>query len=93
MWFVKTTLLYFHMLSSGIDMFYDAILSGLWIYGVAGQMSGDFTDPKHPSARPWYLLRGCSAICMQDRSYCSLGKLSFGLAFLCMQVNTNFSFI
>ena len=59
---------------------YDIMLLGLWTYSAAVQNSGDFTDAKHISVRPWYLQRGCSGLYERHRSACELMGVAYGIS-------------
>ncbi|KAI1382928.1 uncharacterized protein F4822DRAFT_421590 [Hypoxylon trugodes] len=55
----------------------DVLLSGFWVYSIVAQSSGDFTDPNHPSVRPWYLEKSCDILDMSVADTCVLAKASF----------------
>lgn len=62
-----------------VNVLYDLLLFSLWTGSLAGQASGDYTDPKHPSPRPWYLTRGCGAAWEETRGWCRVSQASFGI--------------
>lgn len=61
---------------------YDMLLAFLWIVSLAGQASGDFSDPDHPSAHPWYLTRGCADGWAGTRGFCHVAQASFAISML-----------
>ncbi|KZM24850.1 hypothetical protein ST47_g4026 [Ascochyta rabiei] len=61
------------------NVLYDIILIALWSYSAVVQFSGDFSDPKHISLRPWYFDHGCSEAWPSNRGACEAAKASFGL--------------
>ncbi|KAK7429311.1 hypothetical protein QQZ08_004123 [Neonectria magnoliae] len=65
-----------------VDVLYDMPLASLWIVSLAGQTSGDFTDPDHTSAHPWYLTRGCAASWEGVRVYCHVAQASGAVSML-----------
>lgn len=81
-WLTKVTLLYFGVIFASVNVFYDALLSTLWIYSANVQLSGDLTDPKHMSPRPWYPERSCTEVDGQKSGYCTFGKILFAFAIL-----------
>jgi hypothetical protein len=46
-------------MARAISIIYDGLLGFLWFRLLLSQASGDFSDPRHPSPRPWYLTRTC----------------------------------
>jgi hypothetical protein len=66
------------------NVLYDVILLPLWIYSIIAQVSGDLSDPEHPSPRPWYITRGCQAGWEVNRDICRATQAS--LAFSAMAV-------
>jgi hypothetical protein len=62
------------------NVLYDILLIALWTYSVVIQSSGDFSDPKHISLRPWYLDHSCSEAWPRSHGACEAAKASFGLA-------------
>ena len=82
----RIALLFFEYGGPALQVMYDLVMAGTWIYSVAAQSSPDFTDPTHPSPRPWYLERGCGG--MQDHYYkaCVVAKTSFAFSVLSMSV-------
>lgn len=62
------------------NMLYDMMLIALWSYSAVIQSSGDYSDPKHISLRPWYLEYGCTEARPNNRPGCRVAKASFGLA-------------
>ncbi|KAK6192897.1 hypothetical protein LQW54_013016 [Pestalotiopsis sp. IQ-011] len=75
----RIALLFFDFGGPALQILYDLVMSGMWIYSVAAQSSPDFTDPTHPSPRPWYLERGCGGL--QDQYYKAI--LENGVNSLC----------
>lgn len=63
-----------------INAVYSAFLCLLWIASVRDQMSSDYSDADHPSARPWYLTRSCSEARDQTRFACVAAKSSLFIA-------------
>ncbi|KAJ4993700.1 hypothetical protein SVAN01_00754 [Stagonosporopsis vannaccii] len=61
------------------NVLYDIILILLWCYSIVTQTTGDFSDPKHISLRPWYLDHGCSEAWPSNHAACRVAKGSFGL--------------
>lgn len=45
--------------SRTISIIYDSLLAFFWFRLLLSQASGDFSDPRYPSPRPWYLVRKC----------------------------------
>lgn len=80
----RMVLLYHDATINGVDIGYSAILGLLWCYSVQSQSSSDFSDPEHPSLRPWYLERGCRDVTEPFRDACTFGKASFALAYISM---------
>lgn len=66
------------------NVLYDIILILLWCYITITQASGDFSDPKHMSRQPWYLVHGCSEAWPDNHAACQAAKGSFGLAVFAM---------
>lgn len=46
-------------MSRTISIIYDSLLAFFWFRLLLSQASGDFSDPRHPSAWPWHLTRTC----------------------------------
>ncbi|KAK7414800.1 hypothetical protein QQX98_006402 [Neonectria punicea] len=65
-----------------VDVLYDMLLASLWVVSLAGQTSGDFTDPDHTSTHPWYLTRGCAASWEGIRVYCHVAQASCAVSVL-----------
>ncbi|KAF5024711.1 hypothetical protein F66182_3225 [Fusarium sp. NRRL 66182] len=65
-----------------VSIIYDILLLGLWAISLAGQISGDLSDPEHPSSHPWYLTRGCSAAWDNTRGYCHVAQAGFVISAL-----------
>lgn len=59
---------------------------GFWRYSTTAQASSDFTDPEHPSARPWYLDHGCGGIDARDVNLCMTARVSYAFAIISMSV-------
>lgn len=70
----RTAMSYLRYLSHFTNIIYDMMLLSLWATSLAGQTSGDFTDPKHPSSHPWYLTRGCSVAWDNTQGYCHVAQ-------------------
>lgn len=58
---------------------YDILLVGLYASSAAFQNSGDFSDPKHISLRPWYLERGCEDAWARIRGGCEIMRVSYSV--------------
>ncbi|KAI0441791.1 hypothetical protein F4803DRAFT_522214 [Xylaria telfairii] len=71
---------YFYIMTWACNAFYDVLLSVFWVYSVIIQSSGDYSDPKHLSVRPWYLERGCSQIAPEYASFCHVSKAAFAFS-------------
>ncbi|KAH8157003.1 hypothetical protein CIB48_g11244 [Xylaria polymorpha] len=71
---------YFHITARACNAFYDILLSVFWVYSVIIQSSGDYSDPEHLSARPWYLERGCGQITPEYASFCYVSKATFAFS-------------
>jgi hypothetical protein len=80
----RTAMSYLRYLSHFTNIIYDMMLLGLWATSLAGQASGDFTDPKHQSSHPWYLTRGCSVAWDKTRGYCHIAQAGFVVSILAM---------
>lgn len=80
----RMVLHYYDATMMWIEVGYSAILGTLWCYSVQSQTSGDFSDPSHPSIRPWYLERGCHGIKGTFHDACVFGQASFALAYISM---------
>ncbi|KAM0433292.1 hypothetical protein ACHAPT_004168 [Fusarium lateritium] len=65
-----------------VSALYDALLLCLWTVSLDSQASGDLSDPEHPSPRPWYLTRGCSAAWDRNQGYCRIAQASFAVSIL-----------
>ena len=65
---------YLRYLSHFTNIIHDMMLLSFWAASLAGQTSGDFTDPKHPSSHPWYLTRGCSVAWDNTQGYCHVAQ-------------------
>ncbi|KAH8847073.1 hypothetical protein MCOR07_009174 [Pyricularia oryzae] len=76
----RVVLRYYDAAFLAIDVLYDGLLAALWYYNVASQSSADLTDPKHLSARPWYLDRSCSVVSGHAEGACMVAKATFYLA-------------
>lgn len=61
-------------------MLYDSILCSLWVYSTVAQASGDFSDPEHPSSRPWYLTHNCSEGRKSSVVECRASQAAFALS-------------
>ncbi|KAF7535821.1 hypothetical protein G7054_g5061 [Neopestalotiopsis clavispora] len=78
----RIALLFFDFGGLTLQIMYDVVMSGMWMYSVVAQSSPDFTDPTHPSPRPWYLERGCGGL--QDKYYkaCVVTVTSFAFSII-----------
>jgi hypothetical protein len=65
---------------------YDVILLLLWTYSIVAQVSGDLSDPEHPSPRPWYMTRGCQAGWETNRGICRATQASFAFSVMAVAV-------
>lgn len=65
---------------------FDVMVLGFWRYSTTAQASSDFTDPEHPSARPWYLDHGCGGIDARDVNLCMTARVSYAFAIISMSV-------
>ncbi|RAQ99583.1 hypothetical protein DDE82_008097 [Stemphylium lycopersici] len=68
---------------------YDVLLAGLWVCSAVLQDSGDFSDPKHISIRPWYLDRGCEDAWPWTRGGCEVMRTSYGLSILAASTDSS----
>ncbi|UNI22327.1 hypothetical protein JDV02_008226 [Purpureocillium takamizusanense] len=68
------------------SILYDLLLFSLWAISLAGQSSGDYSDPKHICAHPWYLIHGCAKISGQNRAYCRLAQAGFAFTLLALAI-------
>lgn len=66
------------------NVLYDALSITLWTYSAVIQSSGDFSDTKHISVRPWYLEQKCSEAWPRNRGACEAAKAAFGVTILAM---------
>ncbi|KAF5666511.1 hypothetical protein FHETE_6186 [Fusarium heterosporum] len=80
--FARTATSYLRYLPRYVNIIYDMILLGLWAVSIAGQTSGDLSDPEHPSPYPWYLTRECSVAWDKTRGYCNTAQAGFALSIL-----------
>ncbi|KAF7534062.1 hypothetical protein G7Z17_g13425 [Cylindrodendrum hubeiense] len=80
--FARAIMAHLNYLPRYATVLYDILLSSLWITSAAGQASGDFSDPDHTSAHPWYLTRGCSESWSGIRGYCHVAQASFAISIL-----------
>lgn len=62
-----------------ISMLYDSLLAFFWTRILLCQTSGDFSDPRHPSSRPWYLMRKCPT---DTAAACYIAQASFAVSVL-----------
>lgn len=58
----RLALAYSELAAQTTNFLYAVMLTTLCTYAVAGQSSGDLTDPNHLSERPWFISKGCSAV-------------------------------
>lgn len=65
--------------SRAISIIYDSLLAFFWFRLLLSQASGDFSDPRHPSPRPWYLVRKCPT---DTAAACYVAQASFALSVL-----------
>lgn len=77
---------YLEYLPRYAKVMYDLLLSCLWIVSLTGQNSGDFSDPEHVSAHPWYLTRGCAASRDADRGSCGMAQAGFVVSILAVML-------
>ena len=66
-------------MSRTISIIYDSLLAFFWFRLLLSQASGDFSDPRHPSPRPWYLMRKCPA---DTAAACYVAQASFAVSVL-----------
>ncbi|KAJ0426176.1 hypothetical protein BJY00DRAFT_307675 [Aspergillus carlsbadensis] len=59
---------------NNILLLFDAVLAALWALSIANQVSGDLSDPKHPSDRPWYLVYRCGGLERPEYGCCVLAR-------------------
>ncbi|KAJ4315504.1 hypothetical protein N0V84_008330 [Fusarium piperis] len=78
----RVPLSYLGSISRYISAFYDALLLCFWAMSLTNQASGDFSDPEHPSPRPWYLTHECSAAWQRNQGYCRIAQASFAVSVL-----------
>ncbi|KAH6990296.1 hypothetical protein EDB80DRAFT_882295 [Ilyonectria destructans] len=78
----RGTMAYLDYLPRYATILYDMLLAFLWIVSLAGQASGDFSDPDHPSVHPWYLTRGCADGWAGTRGFCHVAQASFAISML-----------
>lgn len=74
-----------YSLPRSVVVLYDVGLFLLWISSVWRQNLGGFSDPEHPSPRPWYLTRSCMAASDGDSSACRVlqGAFAVSIALAC----------
>lgn len=65
--------------SRTISIIYDSLLAFFWFRLLLSQASGDFSDPRHPSPRPWYLVRKCPT---DTAAACYVAQASFAISVL-----------
>lgn len=66
-------------MSRTISIIYDGILSFFWFRLLLSQASGDFSDPRHPSPRPWFLTRTCPT---DTAAACYIAQAGFAISIL-----------
>lgn len=66
-------------MSRTISILYDSLLAFFWTRTLLCQTSGDFSDPRHPSSRPWYLMRKCPT---DTAAACYIAQASFAVSVL-----------
>lgn len=66
-------------MSRTISILYDSFLAFFWFRVLLCQTSGDFSDPRHPSPRPWYLIRTCPT---DTAAACYIAQASFAVSVL-----------
>lgn len=66
-------------MSRTISIIYDSLLAFLWFRLLLSQASGDFSDPRHPSPWPWYLMRKCPT---DTAAACYVAQASFAVSVL-----------
>jgi hypothetical protein len=82
--FARTAMSHLRYLPRYANIIYDMILFGLWAVSITGQISGDFSDPEHPSPHPWYLTRRCSVAWDRTEGYCRTAQAGFALSVMAM---------
>ncbi|EFQ36030.1 hypothetical protein CGRA01v4_05999 [Colletotrichum graminicola] len=75
----RVTLAYFGHMSRTVSLIYDALLVFFWLHSIESQASGDFSDPEHPSPRPWYLTHHCRG---QVVTACRVAQANFAISIL-----------
>lgn len=66
-------------MSRTLSILYDSLLAFFWFRVLLCQTSGDFSDPRHPSPRPWYLMRKCPT---DTAAACYTAQASFAVSVL-----------
>ena len=70
------------------EVIYDLMLFVLWTTSILRQLSGDFSDPDHPSQHPWYLTHSCRASWEANRTFCGIAQASFVTSVLALLINS-----
>jgi hypothetical protein len=70
-------LFYFYQSTELVVAFYDILLSALWMLCISNQLSGDYSNPAHPSSRPWYLAMSCKVVDGPEANACTIAQASF----------------
>ncbi|KAF4469555.1 hypothetical protein FALBO_3547 [Fusarium albosuccineum] len=78
----RASMAHLNYLPRYVNALYDVLLLCLWAVSLSGQASGDLSDPEHPSPRPWYLTRGCSAAWDRNRGYCRIAQATFAVSIM-----------
>jgi hypothetical protein len=50
------------------------VLSTFWALSIANQISGNYSDPKHPSDPPWYVVYRCGGLPRPEYGCCMLAR-------------------
>jgi len=86
LWIVRVALILLEASAARVDLCYDTVLVILWSYSINSLSSIDFSDPRHPSLTPCYLLHGCDTVEDGIHTYCILAKVIFGMSILALYV-------
>lgn len=66
-------------MSRSLSIFYDGLLAFFWFRVLLSEASGDFSDPRHPSPWPWYLMRKCPT---DTAAACYVAQIGFFVSVL-----------
>ncbi|KAI9843736.1 MAG: hypothetical protein M1838_002479 [Thelocarpon superellum] len=84
---VKGVMHVMHLFYPWLSLLVHLLLVGLYAVSIAGQAGSDYSDPAHPSPRPWYLTQSCSvAMTPQDEHYCELAKGTFAVTVIMLSI-------